>query len=69
MHCNVAMTTDSGTVLLLYVYKNVIRIALCLLQVFLRHCRCLCFPPVFGRSDGQIIAGEEMFGPREPSSV
>ena len=29
----------------------------------------LCFPPVFGRSDGQIIAGEEMFGPREPSSA
>ena len=36
---------------------------LCLLrlpEVFLRHCPC--FPPLFGRSDGQIIAGEEMFG-------
>ena len=43
---------------------------LCLLrlpEVFLRHCPC--FPPLFGRSDGQIIAGEEMFGPREPSSA
>ena len=39
---------------------------LCLLrlpEVFLRHCPC--FPPLFGRSDGQIIGGEEMFGPQE----